>query len=429
MCNGGYRDRHGSRTGFAVRVLPTLLASFCREIGGALLDVSGGQGRLAEAIGRGPGDRRAHDDYRRRAWPASHHLRSVALLRGRRRTGSAGSRTRTKGAPFVTSCLDVLEHIDPRTRLRRSAQSCGFDCAPARVSISARPSHTTIFSTHRFFHFPLGSGIRDGRGFTSLSRSHFTLATRQLTSGQDGADPLMERWRAIDLFGDTCRASPVTSFSRRQPMCPTGQRQMPRQRSCLMWLTAGRRAAVPGTPSARFLLSLHHMQEFHFSGPLLDVLRRHTVRVILRPYFIEDLHCRAITGFLARTGVCTHVYERAEALPWSELAGSILVSAADPHVLLITFTASRSRHSRACMDVGPYLLQHGIWPRNFPGRIVTFGSELILTWGAAEERILQQNQHRLAAVDVPWGVFHPGQVRRIGSPRYTDQLLPSIPTA
>jgi hypothetical protein len=74
-----------------------------------------------------------------------------------------------------------------------------------------------------------------------------------------------------------------------------------------------------------------------------------------------------------------------------------------------------------------YLLQHGIWPRNFPGRIVTFGSELVLTWGAAEERILQQNQHRLAGVDVPWGVFYPGQVRRIGSPRYTDQLLPGHP--
>jgi hypothetical protein len=58
---------------------------------------------------------------------------------------------------------------------------------------------------------------------------------------------------------------------------------------------------------------------------------------------------------------------------------------------------------------------------------VTFGSEHVLNWGAAEERILQQNQHRLAAVDVPWGVFHPGQVRRIGSPRYTDQLLPIHP--
>lgn len=40
---------------------------------------------------------------------------------------------------------------------------------------------------------------------------------------------------------------------------------------------------------------------------------------------------------------------------------------------------------------------------------------------------MQQNQHRLGAVDVPWGVFQPGQVRRIGSPRYTDQLLPLHP--
>lgn len=58
---------------------------------------------------------------------------------------------------------------------------------------------------------------------------------------------------------------------------------------------------------------------------------------------------------------------------------------------------------------------------------MTFGSDLVLHWGAAEARILQRNEHRLAAADVPWGVFSPGQVRCIGSPRYTDQLLPIHP--
>jgi hypothetical protein len=49
--NDGYRDRRGSHTSFDIRLLPTLLASFCREAGvSTLLDVSGGQGRLAEAL-------------------------------------------------------------------------------------------------------------------------------------------------------------------------------------------------------------------------------------------------------------------------------------------------------------------------------------------------------------------------------------------
>jgi hypothetical protein len=423
--NDGYRDRRGAHTSFDLRLLPPLVASFCREAGvGSLLDVSGGQGRLAEALG-GLGINALTTDI------ATAPGRPVIAFDLSRYSEADVARVRQeaerafRGAPHVTSCLDVLEHIDREHLFAAVRNLSGLTARLLVLSISTRPS-----SRDNLFHasiFPLATWILvfEIAGFQLLPASHFAPAARRLIPGQNGADPLVDRWRAIDLFADTCEGEPRYLILEKTADAPDWE-AVEAETEALLDVAyrreKRRQFLVPET--ARFLLSLHHIQEFSFVRALLDVLPRHAVRVILRPYFIEDSHRRAITGFLARTGVRTHVYERAEELPWSELAGSILVSAAESgcapnHIHGFQIAALARLHG--CRT---YLLQHGIWPRNFPGRIVTFGSEVVVTWGAAEERILQQNQHCLAAVDVPWGVFHPGQVRCIGSPRYTDQLLP-----
>ena len=426
--NDDYRDRRGLHTSFDIRLLPTLLASFCREAGvSALLDVSGGQGRLAEAVGGlGIGalttDLAAAPGRPVIAFDLARHS-EADVVRVRQEAERA-----FRGAPHVTSCLDVLEHIDREHLCAAVRNLVGLTARLLVVSISTRPS-----SRDNLFHasiFPLSTWMRvfEIAGFRLLPASHFAPATRRLMSGQDAADPLVDRWRAIDLFGDTSEGEPRYLILEKTSDVPDWEAVKAETEELLdLAYRREKRRQFLVPENARFLLSLHHIQEFPFLRALLDVLPRHAVRVILRPYFIEDSHRRAITGLLARNGVRTHVYERAEELPWSELAGSTLVTAAESacavnHVHGLQIAALARLHG--CRT---YLLQHGIWPRNFPGRIVTFGSELVLNWGAAEERILKQNEQRLGAVDVPWGVFHPGQVRRIGSPRYTDQLLPVHP--
>jgi hypothetical protein len=426
--NDGYRHRRGSHTSFDIRLLPPLLASLCWEAGiSALLDVSGGQGRLAEALS-GLGISALTTDV------AAAPGRPVIAFDLSRYSEADIARVRQEsqrcfsGAPYVTSCLDVLEHIDPEHLCAAVRNLASLTARLLIVSISTRPS-----SRDNLFHasiFPLSTWIRvfEIAGFRLLPSSHFAPATRLLIPGGNAAEPLVDHWRAINLFGDACEGEPRYLILERTAGAPeweTASAETEELLDVAYRREKRRQFVVP--ENARFLLSLHHIQEFSFLRALLDVLPRHAVRVILRPYFIEESHRRAITGFLARTNVRTHLYERAEELPWSQLAGSILVSAAESgcapnHVHGLQIAALARLHG--CRT---YLLQHGIWPRNFPGRIVTFGSELVLTWGAAEERILEQNQHRLAAVEVPWGVFRPGQVRRIGSPRYTDQLLPIHP--
>jgi hypothetical protein len=110
-CGDAYRDRRASHTSFDIGVLPALLAAFCRDAGvGRLLDVSGGQGRLAETL-VGLGIRALTTDI---ASAAGQPITAFDLSRTprvrSRRVRQEAERV-FSGAPHVTSCLDVLEHI------------------------------------------------------------------------------------------------------------------------------------------------------------------------------------------------------------------------------------------------------------------------------------------------------------------------------
>ena len=218
--NEGYRVRRGSHTSFDIRVLPPLLASFCREAGiSAVLDVSGGQGRLAEALGGLGIDALTTDIATAPGRPVIafdlSRYSEVDLARVRQEAERA-----FRGAPHVTSCLDVLEHIDREHLFAAVRNLAGLTARLLVVSISTRPS-----SRDNFFHasiFPLATWIRvfEIAGFRLLPASPFAPAARRLISGQNAADPLVDRWRAIDLFADTREGEPRYLILERTPHAP-----------------------------------------------------------------------------------------------------------------------------------------------------------------------------------------------------------------
>ncbi len=423
-----YRDRRGSHTSFDVGLLSTLLAAFCREVGVTnLLDVSGGQGRLTEAL-HPLGIRAVTTDIAGASgspvipFDLSRHA-AVDIARVQHAIQQAWNR-----APHVTCCFDVLEHIDREdvaASIRNLATLTGRWLV---VSISTRPS-----SRDNLFHasiFPLQTWIRvlEAAGFRLRPTEHFSPVTNRVAANHHLADPLVDRWRLVDPFGDLSQGEPLyLVLEKLTDVLDWTLVEAEIEKLLDVAYRREKRRQFHVQPDTRYLLSLHHVQEFAILRPLLDVLPRDAVRVVLRRPFIEENHFRAINGFLARTGVQTHIYERAEELPWSELTGRVFVTAADSscavnHICGLQISALARLHG--CRT---FLLQHGIWPRPFPGRIVTFGADHVLNWGTAEERILQQNTHRIGAAETPWGLFSPGQVHRIGSPRYTDQLLPAPP--
>lgn len=420
--------RRGPDPSFNVGILPALLGAFCRQAGAsALLDVSGGQGRLAGAL-RDLGIQVLTTDIggtsERGMIPfdlSRYNDADVARVRERA--------DRVAGhAPHVTSCLDVLEHID---REHISAAVRNFARLTARfliVSISTRPS-----SRDNLYHatiFPIQTWIRafEAGGFHVRKTSPFTPAIRQLAPEQYATEPLIDRWRTTDLFADIAGGEPrYLVFEKVIDVqdWAAAESEIGTLFDVAYYKEKRRQFSAPS--HARFLVSLHHVQEFALLRPLLDVFGRKSLQVLLRRQFMDGVYLRAIGGFLARNGVRTHVYDRAEELPWSEFTDRTLITAADStcavnHVF--GFQISSLARLHGCKT---YLLQHGIWPNAFYNRIVAFGAEHVLNWGNAEERILQESQHRIGAVDVPWGSFSPRQVRRIGSPRYTDQLLPIHP--
>ena len=126
-------------------------------------------------------------------------------------------------------------------------------------------------------------------GFRLLPASHFAPATRRLESGQNAADPLVDRWRAIDLFGDTCAGEPRYLILEKTADVPDWAAVNAKAEELLdVAYRREKRRQFLVPENSTFLLSLHHIQEFPFLRALLDVLPRHMVRVILRPYFIED---------------------------------------------------------------------------------------------------------------------------------------------
>jgi hypothetical protein len=423
-----YRDRRGSHTSFDIDLLPALLATFCREAGVAnLLDVSGGQGRLAEALGQF-GIRALTTDIS--AAPGRPIIPFDLSCYAEADTARIGQEIRQiwGDAPYVTCCLDVLEHIDREHVFAALRNLAGLCQRLLVVSISTRPS-----SADNLFHasiLPVLTWVRLFRaaGFRLLPTSDFAPATRPVASDQTTGNPLVDRWRTVDLFGDISEGEPRYLVFERTTNTPDWagvQITIEALLDIAYYREKRRQFSVP--EQSRFLICLHHIQEFALLRPLLDVLPRDRLRVILRSQFVDDRHRRAITGFLARTGVRTQVFERADELPWPELTDHIFITAAESgcainHVCGFQISALARLHR--CRT---YLLQHGIWPRAFQGRIATFGAEHVLNWGAAEEHILHQNKHRIGGVDVPWGMFGAGQPRRIGSPRYTDQLLPIHP--
>ena len=164
--NDVYRDRRGAHTSFNIDILPTLLASFCRAAGvTSLLDVSGGQGRLIESLGRlgirglttdicpSPGQPIITFDLSRYS--------ETDIARIRQEMERVGD-----GLPHLTCCLDVLEHIDREHVFAAMRNLANLSAAPARrLHFRRGRVRGTICSTPRFSRSKLGSACSRPRAF------------------------------------------------------------------------------------------------------------------------------------------------------------------------------------------------------------------------------------------------------------------------
>lgn len=425
-----YRARRGEHTSFDRASLPPAVAAFCRTRGlGRVLDVSGGQGNLGRDLaahgiaaittdfGARPGDAVLPFDL------AAHRPEAVeALLR----------RVEPARGAWLTTCLDVLEHID-REHLPDALQNLAA-LAPGLlvVSISTRPSaidnllHATLL--------PLRAWVLafKAAGFAFRGMDPFPGASLPRRFPAEDRHRLIHRWQAADIFADAGAPEPrYLVFERLGEPRPFAAVKAAVDRITDVAHRAEKRARFALPPGLNVNLSLQYTQDWSLLRPLLDVLPRNRVRVLLRRNPGQTLDpdlARAIRSLLRRNGVATLEFEDAADLPWPEMRGDALVAATESSIASPHLQGYQLAALARLQGCATYLLQHGIWPRAFPGQVLTFASEHVVTWGAEEERRLGDGRHGWLGAAVPWGAMAPGQALPFGSAKLADaQIGPFAP--
>jgi hypothetical protein len=187
-----------------------------------------------------------------------------------------------------------------------------------------------------------------------------------------------------------------------------------------------KREQISFSDQRKIFFNFNVPQEWSFFRPILDVLPREKTHFLLRYNPLSDeLYAAAVRGFLKRNGIPFTVYEEINDLPWAEIRGNVVLTASEStmdqfHLLSHEVTAMARVHKCATI-----LLQHGIWPGAAANRIVTFASEKVLCWSKDEADRLQNGIHDVYGESVPWGIISEKQLCLVGSPKYSDQLMPT----
>ena len=424
--NDAYRLRRGAHTSFDRTVLPPLIAEYCHQIGcSRLLDVSGGQGGLGrelqmhgiESVTTDFGSLEGSGviTFNLSEFEQSQHdcvLRAINPERG----------------AYLTTCFDVLEHID-----REHVAGAVYNLANLTdeflvVSISTRPSafdnllHATLM--------PISTWIKafEAAGLQLAQKNAFPTATTRWSFPRSDEMRLINQWMTADIFSDVEAGEPIyLIFKKNKGTAPATGIMSAVDVIVDVAYRKTKRAQFGLAENRRFNFNIHHHQEWAVIRPLLDVIPRQQCRFLIRPDNIVPDILRAIRSFLARTGVKVVEYSDVSELPWLDLKGEILISGAESslgmgHLLSHEMVAIARLHG--CQT---FLLQHGVWPRSFEHRVVTFASEHVLTWGRADEGRLNDRKHKIFGADVPWGVFPSDQAFPIGAPKFSDQLLGPFP--
>jgi hypothetical protein len=420
-----YRDRRGETTSFSKSILPELLVKYCRSEGlSGVLDISGGQGYLARRL-HSQGLRAITTDLVANPSAGIFGLDISSYSEPRNRAVLNEAKRAFGGEIYLTSCFDVLEHIDIEHLFSAIRNLHAVTANKLVVSISTRPS---VFNNR--FHstlLPLRTWIRlfSEAGFRVLKTDHFRAATSRPNLPDTPDLKHVRRWNAVDLFADIKSGEPQYVVFENAVRSLNWQTVEERFNKILdLGYRIEKRRLFNLPKGEHICFNLGFAPDWAHVRPFLDVLPRSQVEFVIRKTYFSPFHLDAIIGFLTRMGIKHRLFESPGELAWDKLAGTTFISASEstansPHVQSHHAVAVARLHG--CRTI---TLQHGIWPGAMKGRIVTYASEHLLNWTSEEETALTQGRHRILEADVPWGVFHPGQVKTIGSARYADQLLP-----
>ncbi|MEO0497181.1 MAG: hypothetical protein AAF141_07385, partial [Pseudomonadota bacterium] len=386
-----------------------------------MLDVSGGQGNLGKDLAAWNIDTVTTDIG---SLPGSDVIPFNLASHSQAATEEILRARNPGGGAYLTTCLDVLEHID-REHLGAAVHNlASLTDKYLIVSISTRPSafdnllHCTLL--------PINAWIKafEAANMRLVEMDIFPDAQLKIDFPVNDDFAPINHWQKADPFGDIADGEPRYLLLEKAATTP-GYEDLLGKVDQITDVAYRRlkRQSFQLKNDAFFNFNIHHSQDWSLLRPFLDVLPRDRVRFLIRTDYIPSLHLRSIRSFLYRNNVPVLEYNQIEELPWSLIKGQIIVSAAEStagisHLKSFEVVATARLHGCAT-----FLVQHGVWPRAIEDRVLTFASHRILTWGREEKRRVNEKWHSTLDTEVPWGVFDDDQEVAIGSAKLCDQLI------
>jgi hypothetical protein len=410
-----YREHRGRN--FDNDPFPRFLRKFCESSGAScILEINDGQGELDRAL-------RPHEldifttDFEAGASPG-------LLSESKTQEILTKAATSFRGGSYITTCLGILEHIDVEhifAALKNLSSLCD---EKAVVSLSTRPS-----ARYNRFHatlLPIRTWVKlfSEAGFRVLETRHSTPATSDHNSPDTSKLDHVDRWRVVDLFADIDDGDPQYLLLEKSKAAIDWPQIQDRFSKILdIRYRTEKRRNFTWPDRERIVFNIGFAVDWAIIRPYLDILCRDQVEFLIRTTYLDPLYLNIITGWLTRVGVPFTLFQNAYELKWDRFAGANLISALESSAYRLHI---RSHHVVAlarlhgCRTI---TLQHGIWPGGFNRRLVTQAAEHLLNWTSEEARAFREGHHKVLSAAVPWGAFSEGQVKEIGSARYTDQLL------
>jgi hypothetical protein len=234
-------------------------------------------------------------------------------------------------------------------------------------------------------------------GFICETVDMFAPATTRRTFPTSAEYNLINAWVEADLFNDVALGEPRYLLLRKSRVgAPDWKTVVPEieQITDIAFRRLKRDHFAP-EPATKYAFNIHHIQEWQYFRPLLDVLPRDQVRVLIRNQTLDGDFRRAICGWLTRNGVAISEYDDVADIDWLEMRDGILFTGGESSVSLDHIKSQQIVAAARLNRCRTIVLQHGIWPRSFDNAFATLASRHVVTWGAEEAKRINCNSRMI----------------------------------
>jgi Capsule polysaccharide biosynthesis protein len=298
-----YYAHQSDSTSYDIERFPRLLRKLAGELGvNSLLDIGGGNGKLSQ-IWRDSGGKAASLDYYDN--PEA-YCKKFDLSRNDDKTSSevASFLSTSLGRAWISTCLDVAEHIDNEHLADFMFNLKGITGKALVISISTRPSsqansfHSTVIPIETWKKIFLASG------FEIYSDSYFDELVRDVHFVGTGTDIIsVSHWHKINPFRDTKNHQHYL-IVRNNPRIKTSSVPILRRKLADILDISYRwdkRALDREYPMLTY--SVHFVQDWAFARSIMDAWPADRFRITLREDCISKSYQKVIKGFLTQKGI------------------------------------------------------------------------------------------------------------------------------